>query len=282
MTRVLDSHLHVWDPAALDYEWLAGRLADRHAAPEVEAAILGGADMEFVFVQAECRADQSLQEVDWVTALAGRIGIRAIVARAAVENGDAVRAELEELSARPLVVGVRRLLEPEPPGFATSTEFLAGACAVADRGFTFDACVSPAQLGDVVVLADSVPDLAIVLDHLGKPAVAGGATPWSHVNDSWREQFALVAERPNVSCKISGLPAQADAGWTPSQLIPFLDHALDTFGPDRLLFGSDWPVSEPPLRWLSTVTDWLDAQRDDVAPRVLSTNARRFYGITED
>ncbi|MGN6126346.1 MAG: amidohydrolase family protein, partial [Humibacter sp.] len=164
----------------------------------------------------------------------------------------------------------------EADGFCTTPGFIRSARSVAEAGLSFDACVRPRQLSQVTVLADAVPDLTIVLDHLGKPDVvdASGVAPWAA---SLRE----LARRANVYCKLSGMPAQARGDWTYAQMRPLLDIALDAVGPDRLLFGSDWPVSSEYGRWFGTVRSWLtdtvDAHHLDA---VLAGNAERIYRLS--
>lgn len=280
--RVVDGHLHLWDPEALTYEWLDGPLLRSFGPDELDAALAEApdADYGFVFVQAECAPEQSLAEVDWVASLAGRVPLRGIVARAPLEDLIATDALLAELSARPLVVGVRRLLQSEPDGFSAAPRFRAAARAVAAAGLSFDACVRWTQLPDVVELADAVPDLTIVLDHLGKPEVGSPEAADPADGTPWAESLRDLALRPNVVCKLSGLPAESSGEWTDAQLRPFLDVALDAFGPDRLLFGSDWPVSGPYGRWAETVTTWLeDRVGEHHQTAVLAENAERVYRL---
>jgi L-fuconolactonase len=280
--RVVDAHLHLWDPAVLSYDWLEGPLLRSFGPAELDAALAEAPDAEygFVFVQAECAPEQSLAEVDWVAALAGRVGVRGIVARAPLEDPHATREHLAAYADRPLVVGVRRLLQSEPAGFSATPGFRESARAVASAGFTFDACVRWTQLPDVVELADAVPELTIVLDHLGKPDVGSAEAPGPAEGTPWAESLRDLARRPHVVCKLSGLPAEAQGAWTAAQLRPFLDVALDAFGPGRLLFGSDWPVSGPYGRWAETVTTWLDERAGEHGRHsVLAGNAERVYRL---
>ncbi|MBW9095090.1 amidohydrolase family protein [Microbacterium jejuense] len=278
--RVVDSHLHLWDPAILDYDWLDGPLLRSFGPDDLDAALVDAPAGEygFVFVQADCAPGQSIAEVDWVTSLAPRARVRGIVAQAPLEDPAATDAHLAAYAERPLVVGVRRLLQSEADGFAARPGFRASAQAVASAGLTFDACVRAHQLPDVIALADAVPDLTIVLDHLGKPAVGGVETPAPAAGTPWATALTALAERPNVVCKLSGLPAESPGGWSEAQLRPFLDVALDAFGPERLLFGGDWPVSGPYGRWLDTVSSWAADRLGETDP-VLFANAERVYRL---
>lgn len=273
--RILDSHLHLWDPDRLDYPWLAGRLLGRFdiARWREEAAEAGPAERAAVFVQAEAAADQSLAEVDWVSETAAAAGVRGVVARLTMEDAGIARRELAALRARPLVVGVRRLVQDEDAGFTASPDFRAAAQAVADAGYVFDACVRARQLPEIVALAEAVPALPIVLDHLGKPDVSGAPDP------AWREALQRLGRMPQVACKLSGLPAEAGTGWTTAQLTPFLDAALAAFGPHRVLFGGDWPVSWPYAAWEAFVRDWAAGAAPSHTDAILWGNAERIYRL---
>ncbi|MDQ7879319.1 amidohydrolase family protein [Microbacterium sp. QXD-8] len=280
--RVVDGHLHLWDPEVLTYEWLEGSLLRPFGPDELDLALQDAPDDDFgfVFVQAECAAEQSVAEVDWVAALAPRVPLRGIVARAPLEDPAATDQHLAAYESRPLVVGVRRLLQSEPDGFSASPGFRDAARAVAAADLTFDACVRWSQLSDVVHLADAVPELTIVLDHLGKPPV-GSADAAAPADDTpWATELRRLARRHNVVCKLSGLPAESEGEWTAAQLRPFLDVALDAFGPHRLLFGGDWPVSGPYGRWVETVSSWLmDRLGEHDRAAVLAGNAERVYRL---
>ncbi|GGD63719.1 amidohydrolase family protein [Microbacterium murale] len=294
--RVLDSHLHLWDPSLLDYPWLSGPLRARFAADEVASAV-GAVDGErgFVFVQADCIEAQYLDEIDWVASLATQVGVRGIVAGARLDRGAATVRHLDAVAERPLVVGVRHLLQGEADGFAATPAFRAGAAALVERDLTFDACVrGEAQMRDVIRLAADMPELRIVLDHLGKPAV-GTAAASSLPSAEWADAMGALAVHSQVFCKLSGLPAEAGGSWSPAQMEPFFDAALEAFGPDRLMIGSDWPVSAVTASgwnggadaaldagaigaWTDAVTSWAVSRAVDV-DAILWSNAERFYRV---
>lgn len=279
---IIDAHLHVWDTDRLDYAWLrevpridrpmgfAELAAERKPSPQHVDG--------FVFVQADCRPDQAIAEVEWVTSVAADGPIVGIVAFAPLEDGDAVSAHLDELEDHELVVGVRRLLQSKPVGFSGSDAFRTGARLLAERDLTFDACVTHDQIDDVTALADATPGLRIVLDHLGKP---DAAHPESL--GAWRSSLVDLARRSNTTCKISGLPPQlGDGDWTPATIRPWLDTALEAFGADRLLFGSDWPASSGHTtydRWLDAVLEWSTPLSEDERESLFSGTAVRTYGL---
>jgi L-fuconolactonase len=275
---MIDAHIHFWDPARLHYEWLEAIPALRRSfAPT--ALETGRHDVAgYVFVQADCRDDEAWAEVSWVDELARDHPILGIVAFAGLEAGFGARADLERLAAHPRVVGVRRLLQGEPESLLTSEGLAAGVGLLASLDLTFDACVTHSQLPAVTRLAARCPDVTIVLDHLGKPAVAVGRL------DPWRADLAALAERPNVVCKLSGLTTEADhRTWTAAALRPYLAHALECFGPERCLVGSDWPVATlaPTYeRWFDVLLDFLSDQLPDDRDAILSGNATRVYGLS--
>ena len=240
-------------PSALD--------AGRHA--------VGG----MVVVQADCRDDQGLDEVAWFSALArDEPRIRGIVAFAPLGR-DGVAAHLDALSDNALVVGVRRLLQDDPVSLTAEPAFVAGVRELAPRGYTFDACVRAGQLRALTRLAAACPDVTFVLDHLGKPAAL----------EPWSDDLRALARRPNVACKLSGLATELGPGWTEARSAPYLRVALDAFGPDRCMFGSDWPLVTLPAtheRWTDAV---LAALADATAPErhaVLAGTAERIYDLT--
>lgn len=287
--RLLDSHLHLWDPELLDYSWLGGALDARFAEEEIDLQSLTDAEEEVsIFVQADCAVEQYLDEVRWVESIADAAGVVAIVAGARLDRGDETAAHLDALSTHGRVIGVRHLLQGERDDLAVSAPFLAGAREVAARGLTFDACVTAGQIPAVTRLGDAVPELPIVLDHLGKPAIGTAEAPLAPAED-WVRDIGMLARHPQVFCKLSGLPAEARGRWTEEQVIPFLDAAASAFGPDRLMWGSDWPVSAtdfsadaylPGARadWAHAVATWATARGYDV-DAILWENAARFYRI---
>ena len=282
--RVVDAHLHVWDPARIEYPWL-------RALPALDRRLdTGDLDRQrgevvverIVLVEADCAPARREDEVAFLEEQAARDPrVAAIVASAPLESGADCVAYLDRLAARPLVRGVRRLLQGEPdPAFCLRDGFVEGVRQAAARGLAFDACVRHPQLASVAELARRVPEATIVLDHLGKPPIRARAL------DPWRDDLAALAARPNAVAKLSGLTTEADpARWTEDDLRPYVAHALACFGPDRLLFGGDWPVSTLATtypRWAETVVRLLRelGPGEGALDRVLRANAARVYRLS--
>jgi L-fuconolactonase len=275
LMRVVDAHVHLWDPGRLRYRWLDGTELDRLIdASSLLAA--SGTVTDFVVVQADCADSQGMAEVGWLVEQSAQLpGLRGIVAFAPLERGAEVRDYFGALRAIPSVVGVRRLIQDEGPGFALADRFLDGVAALGDFEFTFDVCVRSSQLGEVIELVRRTPDVQFVLDHLGKPRI--GADP-----SRWRLQIAELAARRNVVCKLSGLMTEIVSGPTGVAAVePYLAHALAEFGPDRCLFGSDWPVMTTAASYL----EWLDlvislVPGEDERRAVLAGTAERVYNLS--
>lgn len=276
---LVDAHVHFWDPAVQPYPWLndVPVLNGRRGPAEYRAAAGTVAVAKGVFVQ--CGAADGAAEVQWVNQLAATDPrIAGIVAQAPLEQGEAVAPGLERLAALPRVKGVRRLLQDEPDdAYCLRPDFVRGVRLLPRFGLTFDLCIYHRQLAPVIRLVQQCPEVGFVLDHLGKPGVRARQL------DPWRAELRALAALPNVVCKLSGLATEADhAHWTAADLRPYLDHALECFGPARLLFGGDWPVSTLATdypRWVATVDEALAGCSEDEQRRIYRSNAEAFYRI---
>src|SRR4051812_7453348 len=278
---ILDAHVHLWDPERFEIPWIAGDeiLNRRYDLDQFGSAAEGTNVRALVYVQVEVAVPYALMEAEEVVALAqGDSRIRAIVPWAPLEYGERARAFVERLvSLGPLIRSVRRILQDEEPEFCLQPRFVEGVKLLADYGIGFDLCLRHTQLDAVTGLVDQAPNTRFVLDHLGKPDIRGRQL------EPWRGQIAEMARRDNVVCKLSGLVTEADHDrWSLDDLRPFVDVALETFGPSRLMFGGDWPVV---LR-ASPYRRWLDAARQLVASLTAAEQraiwwetGASFYGI---
>lgn len=241
----VDAHLHLWDRERFTYPWLeeAGdAMPSRYLPDSLDA---GDARPDsLVFVQADCLPEQGIAEAAWASSLVGAWGPRgAVVAFAPIELP--TRAQwLDELGEVPLVSGIRRLLQDETTDFIRSAELSAGLRMLGLRSLTFDACVRFGQLPALAELVTAAPDTLVVLDHLGKPPVKAG---WASEDArEWKRSIDLLAARPSVFVKLSGLALEAADAPLLEQSRPFLEAAIQAFGADRAMIGSDFPVSAAP------------------------------------
>ncbi|MBD0734895.1 amidohydrolase family protein [Streptomyces sp. CBMA29] len=275
---VIDSHVHFWNPRHLSYPWLADvPPLDRHFSP---SAYLDGVSepVEAVFVEAGRRPDQAEREVRWVRGLArDRPWIRGAVAHVSLDDPAGAPEAVSRFAADPFVVGVRHNIQDERPGFTRGADFRAGVGLLGRAELPFDACVRQQQLGELAELATACPQTLIVLDHLGKPSVP---VP----DPSWRPALHRLARRDNVVCKLSGLATEAAPGTGAAALLGVLGEVLEAFGPDRCLYGGDWPV----MTLATSYASWLDLVREALAglpvaeaDGVMRTNAVRTYRLRD-
>ncbi|GAB97589.1 L-fuconolactonase [Kineosphaera limosa] len=236
MTRI-DAHLHLWDPQLGVYSWLTpdlGPIHDRFTAQQARAELDAAGIAEAVLVQAaddRRDTDAMLAVADdhpWVVGVVGWVDL----------EDPAAEAELDRLQQHPAFCGVRQLVHDDPrPDVYALPAVHRTAGHLARRGLTLDIPDAfPRDLPGATELARAVDGLTVVLDHLGKPP--RGTSQW----DRWRDQLADFAAVPGTVAKISGL-ACATAPLTASALRPTIEHALECFGADRLMLGSDWPIT---------------------------------------
>lgn len=272
--RVIDSHVHIWDPTVLDYSWLQGELDRPHLPTEYRAGAPDTTGVIFV----EAGPARKPDEVAWAESL-GWPELLGVVAHAPLERGSGVVTELTELQEAGRTVGIRRLLQDEPLAFFEEPGLLEGLRAVARAGLPFDACIRHHQLAALTTLVAKVPELPVVLDHLAKPPVANGD------DGTWERELRALAAMPQVMVKLSGMPPELhDDQHLDSAVRPWLEIALDAFGADRAMVGSDWPMSSlaprrlPPGQWLSMVLDELSASPEE-REHLSWRTASRFYGV---
>jgi L-fuconolactonase len=276
---IIDSHLHLWDPQRLSYTWLFQPL-DRAFLPADFRAASAGVEIEaLVFLECGAAVDQTFAEAEQVLAWAREEPrIAAMVCNAALETGDAVRADLERLAGMDKVRGIRRIYQDEPdPAYCLRPDFVAGVRALADYGLSFDLCLKHPQLQATIGLADACPNVPMVLDHIAKPGIAKG------LMQPWADQMRDLARRENVVCKLSGVATEASADWTSATLRPYMEVALEAFGPSRIMFGGDWPVSTLAITypaWVALVDEVIADLSEAEQRQIYRDTARDFYRLT--
>jgi L-fuconolactonase len=235
----VDAHHHVWDLSVRDQDWIGQDSPLRRdftvadLAPEARAA---GVDRT-VLVQTITVPEETPEFLRLAAEhelIAGVVGWTDLTRPGVAEE----LARLRGLPGGAHLKGIRHQVQGEPdPGWLLRPDVRRGLAAVADAGLVYDLVVLPHQLPACAEAAASLPHLTFVLDHLGKPPIATGE------REPWASGLRALAALPNTVAKLSGLVTEADhATWTTGDLRPYADTALDAFGPDRLMFGSDWPV----------------------------------------
>jgi L-fuconolactonase len=276
----VDAHHHLWDPSQGEYPWMTGpfaplrrRYGPDHLRPELTAHDVHSTVV--VQVRADVSETRDLLELatryDFVAGVVGWVDL----------TSSQVARQLADLRAAPggqRLVGVRHNVQDEPdPRWLLRADVQHGLDAVADAGLAFDLEVKPRELAAAARVAAAHPDLRFVLDHLGKPPIAAGAS------GPWKRGFAQLASAGNVWCKLSGLVTEADwACWTPSDLAPYVAEAVDRFGVPRLVFGSDWPVCQLAASYgqvLNAIRHVLHDLDGPETARIFGPNAIEVYRL---
>lgn len=278
---MLDSHVHFWDPAELDYPWLDQLPAlNRARGPEAYREAARDLPVDAVlFVEANPRPSQGAAEARRVARLAvENPWIAGIVAFADLTVPTAAAA-LDELADIPLVRGIRHNIQGNPRGFCLQPAYVAGVREAGRRGLVCDLCVTHDQLPELLELVDRAPDTRFVLDHCGKPAIREGLL------DPWRRDIARLAERENVHCKLSGLLTEAKPAARSEDLLPYAAHVVEVFGAARVMYGSDWPVltlAGSHAAWYHFTRSLTNGWSADEARGFYSDNAIRTYSLHPD
>lgn len=277
---IVDAHQHLWDLERVAYPWLTadfGPLFRSFSESELEPQLAAAGVDKTVLVQAA----NSAADTDAMFEVADRWSrVAGVVGWVPLDRPDAAGEELTRLKGREKFVGVRHLNHDEPdPDWLIKPEVHESLELVAAAGLTFDVvAVLPRHLELVSTLAEQHPNLLLVIDHLAKPPIKDrGWQPWA-------ELLERAAAYPNVSAKISGLnTAAALDSWSAEDLQPYVDHAVELFGPSRLMFGGDWPVAilagDYAQVWAATnevLADLSAAERD----QILGGTAIEFYRLS--
>lgn len=275
---IVDAHVHIWDADRVSYPWLdeAPTLDRRYGLADVRRSLeLVGVD-RIVLVQA---ADDDADTELMLAAAASDDVVAGVVAWAPLRDPRGVAERLDRWGDAP-VVGLRHLVhrdrDPDlldDPAVGRSLDLLG------DRGLTFDVCAETiALLEKVPALADRHPGTRFVVDHLAKPPIAtAGRQPWA-------DALAEAARRPNVTAKVSGLNTAAAPGWSSADFVPYVEHALDCFGSERLMYGGDWPfalLAADSYEHVATATiGALERLSADERADVLGATATRVYSLS--
>lgn len=278
---IVDTHVHLLDPGRLSYPEIAAMPAihRRHLPADLDR-VRGPVEIErYVFVEVAVTDEEQVREAEFAAELGeGDPRLAAVVAAAPVERGAEVDDQLARLIEVAPLRGIRRLIQGHPdPEFCIRPGFVEGVRRVGAAGLHFEICVLHHQLAAATELARQCPDVALVLDHIGKPAIRHDLV------EPWWSQIRALADLPNVHCKVSGVITEDNhERWSEGHVRPYVDRVLDAFGFDRVMFGSDWPVSELTHRypeWVA-ILDRITADRsEDERRRFFRDNAVDFYRL---
>ncbi|MFC7065510.1 amidohydrolase family protein [Brucella rhizosphaerae] len=281
---IIDTHLHLIDKSALNYPWLGGVpelnrdfLFETYQKQAARCGITAALHMEV-----DVFTDAIQAETDHIQQISNRSDgfIKgAIVSCRPEETGFA--EYLEQQQRNPFVKGFRRVLHVVPDELSEGVLFRENIARLEGTGLTFDLCTLPHQTDKVLALADLAPDAQFVLDHCGVPDIKSGAS------EGWQKGITEIAQRDNVVAKISGVVAYAEAeSWTVDTLRPYVEHVIQSFGWERIVWGSDWPVCTLASNvdaglstWVATTHALLEGCSEDEKALLLSENARRLWKL---
>lgn len=283
---LVDTHQHLWDLDRFTLPWLkrGGEIGRNFLLKDYNEACAGTLIQKAVYMEVDVAEEQKTAEADFVISVCEdprSLTKGAVIGGLPASPG--FKNYVDRYQGVRWIKGVRQVLNGAKPGTCLGEDFVRGIRLLGERGLCFDLCLPPDQLEDAATLAERCPETRFVLDHCGnadpKAFPPGAKTP----PDAWRRGIDRLAARPNVIGKISGIVARAPKGpWEPSLLAPPINHCLDAFGPDRVVFGSDWPV----CLLGASLFRWVEALRVVVAPRpveqqrkLFHENAVRFYSL---
>ena len=291
---IIDTHQHLWDMKQFSPPWLknaADVIAKPHVTADYIRATRGLHVVKAVYMEVDVAPHQQLDEARHVIKLSASSEHPTVAGVVSGRpNEEEFEAYIKQLKDAPAIKGVRQVLQTPgtPQGFCLQPRFVKSIQLLGELGMSFDLCMRPGELSDGERLARKCPGTRFIVDHCGNAdpkafqnADQQESKPWHEV-DQWKRDMAALAQRDNVVCKISGIVARAPKGWKPEHLAPIIDHCLEQFGPDRVMFGSDWPV----CKLGASYHEWVHGLKAVIANRpiahqkkLLHDNAAAFYQV---
>lgn len=272
----IDSHQHFWRYNSEEYPWIQGELAlcQRDLLPQDLVPLLAESGLDgSIAVQAR----QVVEETDFLLELAEQHpSILGVVGWVPLVS-DQVEALIEKYATEPKIVGFRHVIQDEPDDqFILRPDFQAGVRAVERHDLSYDILIFEKHLVPTIAFVDQFPNMRLVLDHIAKPKIRVG-----EFDREWAKNIRELAKRPHVTCKLSGMMTEVSGGLgTKEVLQPYFETVLEAFGPQRLMFGSDWPVCLMRVThgaWVKTVEEMISACSADEQAAIMGGTAERVY-----
>ena len=290
---VVDTHQHLWDLDKFTLPWLedAPKVLRRSYVTKDYLAAIGQREVKAVYMEVDLAVAQQTREAEHVIALSRSSDhptVGAVISGRPASQGFV--QYMTPLAKNKEIKGVRQVLHADSAqrGLCLDAQFVRSMKWLGEHNLSFDLCMRPMELEDGAKLARQCPDTRFIVDHCGNAdpkafmkQPPADAELW-HDADSWRRSIDRLAELSNVICKISGIVARAPEGWTPEHLTPIIDHCLDSFGPNRVVFGGDWPVcllGGPWSKWLEALEQVIAHRPEPERRKLLHDNAVRFYSL---
>ena len=284
MIPIIDTHQHLWDLKKFKLAWVkeGDELAHSHTPVEYAEATKGLNVVKAVYMEVDVVPEQQQAEADYLVELC-KSGKTPTVA--AVVSGRPASESFEKyvrpFKDSPYIKGIRQVIHVDttPAGYCLKKEFIKGVQLLGDLGLSYDICIRPGELGDAAKLVDACLGTRFILDHCGNGNVKASAADRAQ----WKKDMEALGKKKNLVAKVSGIVASADKGkWSADDLAPLVNHTIECFGWDRVMFGGDWPV----CTLAATYKQWVDALKEIVKDRteverrkLFHDNAAKFYGL---
>ncbi len=273
---VIDSHVHFWKYSKKDYPWIdkTMEILQKNFLPsDIELTLKRNNVDGCVAVQ----ADSSELEARFLAELAvTHPVVKGVVGWTDLKASD-IEKRLENFAAYPVIKGIRHIVQSEPDDFLYDKDFRRGVSLLDAAGYTYDVLIYPRQLKAAADFTNAFPGQAFIVDHCAKPNIKNKEI------SGWKEGIYELAANPDVSCKLSGLLTETEwKEWSPADFYPYLDVVFDAFGPERLLFGSDWPVmllSGMYVQWKSLLDKYMEQLLPEDKEKIFGLNAQRIYRL---
>lgn len=278
---IVDAHVHLYDVKKLSYSWLVNvpKINRTYLLEDFDKARQQVAVEKIVFAEVAVDPGLHIEEAAFIQAMADKDSrLSGIIAHLPLEKGVGVESDIAALKQFRNLRGIRRLIETERnPAFCLEPEFLAALKLLPRHNLSFDICVKHWAMTYAIELVKRCPDVSFVLDHIGKPDIKNG------LRQPWWGQIKELAALPNVVCKISGVVTEANhASWKPDDVKPYVAHVIDSFGFDRVMYGSDWTVSELTHSyptWVQIIDDVIAGCSDAERRKLYRETAIRTYRL---
>ena len=274
---IIDSHHHYWHYHPEEYNWIndSMKVIRTDFLPETLEKTIGEAKVDGVI---SVHARQSVEETEWLIGLAHQNQFMKGVVGWLPLCQDDIEVYLIKYSGEKILKGLRHVVQGESnPDFILGKDFNRGISLLKRYSLVYDILIVERQLPNTIRFVDQHPCQPFVLDHMAKPRIGRNEL------SPWKENIRELAKRENVNCKLSGMVTEADFNhWTPEQLIPYFDVILEAFGPDRLLFGSDWPVclvATTYRSWAYLVMKNISTFSETEQAKIMGGNAVRIYDL---
>lgn len=285
MIPIIDTHQHLWDLKKLKLAWVkeGHELAHNFTSVEYAKHTEGLNIVKAVYMEVDVVPEQQQAEADLLIELikSKKTPTVAAVLSGRPNAGDSFKKYVDQFKGSPIIKGIRQVIHVDstPAGYCTTKEFIAGVKYLGDIGLSFDLCMRPADLPDAVKLISECPNTRFILDHCGNPPILDAKKM-----ETWKKDIAAVAGKKNVVCKVSGIPASVKKDdWKIEQLAPAVNHTIEVFGWDRVMFGGDWPVCTLGMsykQWVKALQTIVASKTAAEQKKLFHDNAAAFYGLS--